>query len=83
MSGAVAKDISLEKASVDAAVASLVLCSVSNPGQAIAELHRFVRPGGELRVNEHVVSQRPLGAPCKTADATIWQTLSGRVSLGA
>ncbi|CAN5733080.1 hypothetical protein BH09ACT7_BH09ACT7_45540 [soil metagenome] len=57
---AVAEDLPLEDASVDAAVASLVLCSVGDPGRAIAELHRVVRPGGELRFNEHVVSQHSL-----------------------
>jgi SAM-dependent methyltransferase len=51
---AVAEDVPLEDASVDAAVASLVLCSVR-------DARRAVRPGGELRFNEHVVSQRPLG----------------------
>jgi SAM-dependent methyltransferase len=75
---AVAEDLPLEDASADAAVASLVLCSVSDPVRAIAELHRVVRPGGELRFNEHVVSERPLGrALQRTADATIWLTVSG------
>lgn len=75
---AVAEDLPLEDASVDAAVASLVLCSVRDPARAIAELHRVVRPGGELRFNEHVVSERAVGRALQiTADATLWPTLSG------
>jgi ubiquinone/menaquinone biosynthesis C-methylase UbiE len=80
---AVAEDLPLADASVDAAVASLVLCSVRNPAQAIAELHRVVRPGGEIRFNEHIASERPLGrALQRTADATIWPTVSGGCHLG-
>jgi ubiquinone/menaquinone biosynthesis C-methylase UbiE len=80
---AVAEDLPLEDASVDAAVASLVLCSVRNPAQAIAELYRVVRPGGELRFNEHVASERPLGrALQRTADATLWPLISGGCHLG-
>jgi len=80
---AVAEDLPLEDASVDAAVASLVLCSVRDPGRAIAELHRAVRPGGEVRFNEHVVSQHSLRkALQRTADATVWPTISGGCHLG-
>jgi SAM-dependent methyltransferase len=39
----------------DAAVAVLVLCSVPDQAAALAELHRVLRPGGELRFYEHVV----------------------------
>jgi ubiquinone/menaquinone biosynthesis C-methylase UbiE len=39
----------------DAAVAVLVLCSVPSQAAALAELHRVVRPGGELRFYEHVI----------------------------
>jgi ubiquinone/menaquinone biosynthesis C-methylase UbiE len=73
-----AEDLPLEDTSVDAAVASLVLCSVRDLGAAVAELHRVVRPDGELRFNEHVASQRPFQrAVQRTADATIWPTISG------
>ena len=41
----------------DAAIASLVLCSVPDPGAALGELHRVLRPGGELRFYEHVRSR--------------------------
>jgi ubiquinone/menaquinone biosynthesis C-methylase UbiE len=80
---AVAEELPLEDASVDAAVVSLVLCSVKDPGRAIAELHRVVRPGGELRFNEHVASDRPLlRAFQRTADATVWPMISGGCHLG-
>ncbi len=36
-------------ASCDAAVCSLVLCSVADQDAALAEVRRVLRPGGELR----------------------------------
>jgi ubiquinone/menaquinone biosynthesis C-methylase UbiE len=78
-----AEDVPLGDASVDAAVASLVLCSVKDLDGAVAELHRVVRPGGELRFNEHVRSDRPLrGAVQRFADATMWPLFSGGCHLG-
>lgn len=50
-----ADELPLEDASVDAAVASLVLCSVPDQDRALAEIRRVVRPGGELRFYEHVI----------------------------
>jgi SAM-dependent methyltransferase len=40
---------------LDAAVASLVLCTVPDQAAALAEIRRVLRPGGELRFYEHVV----------------------------
>ena len=56
---AVAEHLPLDDDSVDAAVASIVLCTVSDPGLAIAEIRRVLRPGGELRFFEHVRSDDP------------------------
>ena len=49
-----------EDGSFDAGVASLVLCSVSDPLLALAELRRVIRPDGELRYYEHVRANAPL-----------------------
>lgn len=53
---ATAESLPLGEESCDAAVASLVLCTVPDPAGALAELRRVLRPGGELRFLEHVLS---------------------------
>jgi ubiquinone/menaquinone biosynthesis C-methylase UbiE len=53
--GGTADHLPVDDESVDAAVASLVLCSVPDQDRALAELHRAVRSGGELRFYEHVI----------------------------
>lgn len=52
---ATAERLPIEDATLDAAVASLVLCSVLSQDQALRELRRVLRPGGELRFYEHVI----------------------------
>jgi ubiquinone/menaquinone biosynthesis C-methylase UbiE len=44
---------------VDAVVASLVLCVVADPDQALAEARRVLRLGGRLRFYEHVRASDP------------------------
>ena len=67
-----------EDGEVDAVVASLVLCSVSDQAVALREIARVLRPGGELRFYEHVISSRPAMARVQRAlDATIYPPLAG------
>jgi ubiquinone/menaquinone biosynthesis C-methylase UbiE len=57
-----ADELPAGSASFDAAVTSLVLCSVPDQGHALAELLRVLRPGAELRFYEHVRSHhKPFG----------------------
>ena len=64
-------------ASMDAAVASLVLCSVPDQARALAELHRVLRPGGELRYFEHVQADTAGLARVQRLADVIWPTLLG------
>ena len=57
--GGVAEPLPFEDHSFDAAIASLVLCTVPDPGRALSEAKRVLKPGGELRFLEHVRSDRP------------------------
>ena len=67
-----------EEASFDAGVAALVLCTVPDQARALAELFRMIRPGGELRFYEHVISERPWEARFqRLADATFWPHFAG------
>jgi ubiquinone/menaquinone biosynthesis C-methylase UbiE len=67
-----------EDGSFDAGVAALVLCTVPDQQQALAELFRVIRPGGELRFYEHVVSHAKWEARFqRLADATFWPHVAG------
>jgi ubiquinone/menaquinone biosynthesis C-methylase UbiE len=63
--------------SFDAAVASLMLCSVASPTTALAELHRVLKPGGELRFFEHVRSTNPVFGLLEDAITPLWTRASG------
>lgn len=49
-----AEALPFDERAFDAAVATLVLCSVEDQGRALAEVHRVLRPGGRLVFLEHV-----------------------------
>jgi ubiquinone/menaquinone biosynthesis C-methylase UbiE len=49
-----AESMPLPDGSADVAVSTLVLCTVSDPAVALAELRRVLKPGGKLLFIEHV-----------------------------
>jgi SAM-dependent methyltransferase len=67
-----------EDGAFDVGIASLVLCTVPDQDAALAELRRVIRPGGQLRFYEHIVSRRHGVAALERAlDATLYPPLSG------
>lgn len=72
-----ADSLPLDDASCDAAVCSLVLCSVADQDSALAEVRRVLRPGGELRFYEHVVAHNPRFAGVQRAVDVIHPYVAG------
>lgn len=68
----VAEDLPFGDATFDAVVTCYVLCSVSDPRRAVSELRRVLRPGGEIRVYEHVRSAHPTWARVQDAVTPVW-----------
>jgi ubiquinone/menaquinone biosynthesis C-methylase UbiE len=69
----VADNLPAEDSSYDAAVACLVLCTVPDQDRALGELRRVLRPGGELRYYEHVLSsRRAVALSQKAVDRLFW-----------
>src|SRR6516162_1182779 len=57
--GAPAAQLPFPDASFDTVVVTFVLCSVPDPGAALTEIARVLRPGGRLLFAEHVRSDNP------------------------
>jgi ubiquinone/menaquinone biosynthesis C-methylase UbiE len=54
-----AEALPVPEGAIDAVVASLVLCTVTDLDQALVEVRRVLRPGGSLRFYEHVRATDP------------------------
>ena len=58
-----AEDTGLPDGSADTVISSLVLCTVRDPAEVLAEVRRILRPGGTFRFVEHVAA--PAGTPTR------------------
>jgi ubiquinone/menaquinone biosynthesis C-methylase UbiE len=75
----VAEALPVPDESMDAGVSAGLLCTVPDVAAALGELARVIRPGGELRFYEHVISRRPRAATLQRGlDATgVWARAMG------
>jgi SAM-dependent methyltransferase len=84
-----AEALPVETASFDAVVATAVLCSVDNQAEALGEIARVLKPGGNLVGFEHVGSPgRARHLSERVFDAVLWSHINGgchlsRDTLGA
>lgn len=72
-----AESLPADDGSFDAAVASLVLCSVPEQPRALTEAYRVVRTGGQLRFYEHVRSEEPRQAKLQDRLDWVWPLFVG------
>jgi ubiquinone/menaquinone biosynthesis C-methylase UbiE len=66
-----------DDAAFDAAVVSLVLCSVPQQDAVLSDLFRVIRPGGELRFYEHVRANSPRLVRLQDAVTPVWKLFAG------
>lgn len=71
-----AEALSFEPGRFDAVVVALVLCSVASVPAALGEIARVLRPGGELRLIEHVRSQGKAAGPLMDLVDPVWLWLN-------
>ncbi|HZJ55781.1 MAG TPA: methyltransferase domain-containing protein, partial [Myxococcaceae bacterium] len=68
--------------SFDTVVATLVLCSVTDPGRVVSEIHRVLRPGGTFLFLEHIAA--PAGTWTRRAQGVLeplWKRIAGNCHL--
>lgn len=68
-----AEELPFEDASFDTVVSALVLCTVSSPGRALSEIRRVLKPGGELRLYEHVRYDHAFGGFWQDVVTPVWR----------
>lgn len=67
--------------SFDTAVATLVFCSIPDPAQALQEIWRVLRPGGQLLLLEHVRGQGRISRRLTDWLHPLWFALQGECHL--
>ncbi len=72
-----AERLPLADASVDTVVSTLALCTVDDPGGALREIARVLRPDGQLLFIEHVRASSRLLAACQDALFRPWRSFGG------
>lgn len=77
-----AEELRMSDASVDAVVATLVLCSVTDVARVLSEARRVLKPGGSLALIEHIAA--PEGTQRRRWQnrlAQTWSLVSGGCQL--
>lgn len=72
-----AEDIPFDDASVDTVVTTWTLCSIPSAGQALQEMRRVLRPGGQLLFVEHGLSPDAGVRDWQNRLTPVWKRIGG------
>jgi ubiquinone/menaquinone biosynthesis C-methylase UbiE len=72
-----AEDLPFPDAIFDAVVGTLVFCTIPNAPRALQEVKRVLKPGGSLRLVEHVRAKNPIGGALMHAANPAWHWMTG------
>jgi ubiquinone/menaquinone biosynthesis C-methylase UbiE len=72
-----AEQLPFEDESFDTIVFTLALCTIPDPGGALREARRVLRPNGRLLVLEHVRARDPGLASWQDRLTPLWKTIAG------
>lgn len=72
-----AEMLPFRQGSFDDAVVGLAMCTIPHPELALAELRRALRPGGALRLLEHVRVDTPVVGRLQDWLTPVWRRIAG------
>lgn len=72
-----AEELPFPDATFDAVVGTLVFCTIPDAPRALHEVKRVLKPGGSLRLVEHVRAKNPIGRTLMQAANPAWHWFTG------
>lgn len=76
-----AEELSFPDASFDAVVGTLVFCTIPDASRALQEVKRVLKPGGSLRLVEHVRAKNRVGRALMNLANPAWHWATGGCNL--
>lgn len=71
-----AEELPFPDAAFDTVVGTLVFCTIPDAPRALGEVKRVLKPGGSLRLVEHVRARNPIGRAFMQAANPLWHWMT-------